>query len=308
MSENDINKKILFPNYFDEWIAKYEKSDVARQTFITHYSAQKEVSEYFEGIKISDITKNVFQKFLNDFAETHAKSTVRGLSVNVGMVLKDAVSEGILDKDPTFRVKINGHASKDSSQKFLEESDFNNMVHHIENYPLNRWLMIIYTTALSGMRISETFALTMNDIDFRNNTISVTKSKTAHRPFEFVKPKTNSSIRHIEMPNKFFDQLNRYISECSPLDEHIFGETSDTRAVGKHLSSLLTSIGASKIISPHGLRHTHASILLNHDVDIKYVSARLGHSSISVTQNVYTHLLSSKRDLEAGRTLDILGQ
>ncbi|QIL51268.1 tyrosine-type recombinase/integrase [Weissella coleopterorum] len=62
------------------------------------------------------------------------------------------------------------------------------------------------------------------------------------------------------------------------------------------------------LISPNGLRHTHASTLINHDVDIKYVSARLGHSSISVTQNVYTHLLSSKINLEAGKTLDILGQ
>ena len=108
------------------------------------------------------------------------------------------------------------------------------------------------------------------------------------------------------MPDKFFEQLKRYVEECSPLDEHLFGETTDTKIVGKHLSSLLIAIGASKIISPHGLRHTHASILIGNGVDIQYVSARLGHSNVEITQTVYTHLLDTKRELESDKTLDIL--
>ncbi|MFL1695877.1 site-specific integrase [Weissella kandleri] len=133
-----------------------------------------------------------------------------------------------------------------------------------------------------------------------------TKSKSAHRPFVYSNTKTKSSIREIEMPDKFFTQLNRYIEECSPLDEHIFGETTDTKIINKKLQALLESIGSSKIISPHGLRHTHASVLINHGVDIQYVSERLGHSNVSITQTVYTHLLDTKRGLEADKTLDIL--
>lgn len=111
------------------------------------------------------------------------------------------------------------------------------------------------------------------------------------------------------MPEKFFAQLNRYIEACSPLDVHIFGETTDTKIIkiiNKKLQSLLDSIGSSKNIAPHGLRHTHASVLINHGVDIQYVSERLRHSNVSITQTVYTHLLDTKRGLEADKTLDIL--
>lgn len=67
------------------------------------------------------------------------------MATNVGMVLKDAVSDGLIEYDPTFRIKINGSASKDNDKNFLEESDFNNMVHHIEKYPLNKWLFAYHS-------------------------------------------------------------------------------------------------------------------------------------------------------------------
>lgn len=299
------SKLSLFVDYFDNWMAKYEQSGVARQTLITHYTAQKIVHDRLNTYTVEEMTKTVFQRFLNDYSIDHAKSTVRTLSVNVGMVLKDAYSEGLIKSDPTFRIKLSGSESKSKETKFLELSDFNNMIDHIEKYPLNKWLFAIYTTALSGMRISETLAITLNDIDEEHQIINVTKSKTAHRPFEFVKPKTNSSIRRIEMPNKWFIQLTRYIDECSPLDEHIFGETTDTKVIGKKLQSLLESIGSAKIISPHGLRHTHASVLISNGIDINYVSARLGHSNVTITQNVYSHLLDSHRKIESEKTMSI---
>lgn len=306
-NNNELNgyRTSLFIDYFDNWMEKYETSGVARQTLISHHTAQKIVHERLSSYTVEEMTKNIFQRFLNDYAKDHAKSTVRALSVNVGMVLKDAVSEGLIPIDPTFRIKINGYASKDKEEKFLEEKDFNNMISHIEKYPLNKWLMAIYTTALSGMRISETLALTMDDFDFNKKIISVTKSKSAHRPFEYSDPKTKSSIRKIEMSDKFFQQLDRYIKECSPLDEHIFGESSDARINGKKLRSLLEAIGSDKIISPHGLRHTHASILLSKNVDINYISARLGHSNVTITQNVYGHLLENHRISEAEKARDI---
>ncbi|QIL50485.1 site-specific integrase [Weissella coleopterorum] len=155
------------------------------------------------------------------------------------------------------------------------------------------------------MRISETLSVTLNDMDEHNKLINVTKSKTAHRPFELVKPKTSSSVRQIEMPHKWFNQLDQYKQECSQLDEHIFGESTDTKIISKQLQSLLEAIGSSKIISPHGLRHTHASVLISNGIDINYTSARLGHSNVTITQNVYSHLLDSHRKIESEKTINI---
>lgn len=63
LSLADVKKEILFSDYFDSWMKKYENAGVARQTLITHYYAQKLVHEYFKDVKASEITKNVFQTF-----------------------------------------------------------------------------------------------------------------------------------------------------------------------------------------------------------------------------------------------------
>ncbi|BBE26542.1 hypothetical protein NFHkm12_13680 [Latilactobacillus curvatus] len=62
----------------------------------------------------------------------------------------------------------------------------------------------------------------------------------------------------------------------------------------------------NKDIGMHGLRHTHASILINQGVLIDYVSERLGHSNVAVTIEVYRHLLESKRVQESERTIEII--
>lgn len=76
-------------------------------------------------------------------------------------------------------------------------------------------------------------------------------------------------------------------------------------AVNKQLRRYLEK-NDSKIITFHGLRHTHASYLLSKDVAIQYVSERLGHADVNITLSVYTHLLDKKRSIETQKALDEL--
>ncbi|MCK8627659.1 tyrosine-type recombinase/integrase [Fructobacillus cardui] len=76
-------------------------------------------------------------------------------------------------------------------------------------------------------------------------------------------------------------------------------------ACNKKLAWLLEKLGA-KQIKMHGLRHTHASYLLANDVDIQYVSERLGHAGVDITMKVYAHLMKEKRFKEKDKTIRLL--
>lgn len=139
-----------------------------------------------------------------------------------------------------------------------------------------------------------------------NKTVSVTKSKTNRVPYQYVEPKTHRSIREVAMPDKYFKQLERFKQTVPTPDEHIFGEKTTQSVLSYHLKVIEKQLGL-KNVSFHGLRHTHASILISKGVDIAYVSERLGHSSVVITQKTYFHLLSEKRSSEEQKTLDLLG-
>jgi len=108
------------------------------------------------------------------------------------------------------------------------------------------------------------------------------------------------------MPDKYFKQLERFKQSVPNPDEHIFGEKTTQSVPSYHLQVIEKQLGLKKV-SFHGLRHTHASILISKGVDIAYVSERPGHSSVVITQKTYFHLLSEKRSSEEQKTLDLLG-
>lgn len=78
-----------------------------------------------------------------------------------------------------------------------------------------------------------------------------------------------------------------------------------SNAVNKQLKRYLEQ-SDSKVITFHGLRHTHASYLLSKDIAIQYVSERLGHADVNITLSTYAHLLEKKRNIETIKTLNEL--
>lgn len=302
-----VKSETMFVDYYDEWLANHIKSGIKQQTILNHIATQTIVHEHLQNVMLKDMTKRRFQQFLDELSTTRTASSVHQISMRVGMCLKEAFSDGIIKTDPTFNMKFKGsHDSKSSENKFLEEDDYNKLIAYIEHAPMTLANFAIYTAALSGMRAGEVLALTYKDINVDNKTVSVTKSKTNRVPYQYVEPKTHRSIREIAMPDKYFKQLERFKQTVPTPDEHIFGEKTTQSVPSYHLKVIEKQLGL-KNVSFHGLRHTHASILISKGVDIAYVSERLGHSSVVITQKTYFHLLSEKRSSEEQKTLDLLG-
>ena len=153
------------------------------------------------------------------------------------------------------------------------------------------WDWLILLIAKTGLRFSEALGLTPADFDFARQTISVSKTWDYKTNTGFQPTKNRSSVRKVQMDWQLgmqFQQLIRNLDDDKPI--FVNGPVCNSTP-NKCLERHCRKCGIP-IISIHGLRHTHASLLMFAGVSIASVSRRLGHSSITTTQKVYMHIIS----------------
>jgi integrase/recombinase XerD len=147
-------------------------------------------------------------------------------------------------------------------------------------------LELLYAT---GLRISELINLKVNDVDFYNNVvICFGKGKK-----ERIVPVDDNTLKHIknylEYRNSFF-KGNKY-------SDYLFlnnvGGKISRQGFMKNLRQILLKLGINKNITPHMLRHSFATHMLNNGADLRSIQLLLGHSDISTTK-IYTHISNQK--------------
>lgn len=205
--------------------------------------------------------------------------------------------------------------------------------YHVEAYTETRdiptQLKVFFNLALfGGLRRGELIALTWDDISFENNIISITKS-TGYTGKETITkaPKNKSSVREVKVPGPVIDILKKYRKEQQELrlslgdqwqgDNYIFIQWNGKQMnlstpyhafkdiINKYNSTVVEPADQLPDIPLHGLRHTSATLLISENVDVRTVSARLGHAQTSTTMNIYAHSLK-KLDEKAADALDNL--
>ena len=154
------------------------------------------------------------------------------------------------------------------------------------------FLMLYYT----GMRVGELQALEIQDIDFTNNTIAI--SKTFHiiaGKHVVTTTKTEKGNRTITINNSLADEIKRHISRIYAPEPCSRVFTMTPSAYGKKLRDH-ANIADLPQIRVHDLRHSHASLLINMGISPLLISERLGHEKVSTTLDIYSHLFPSKQD------------
>jgi len=153
------------------------------------------------------------------------------------------------------------------------------------------WDWFILLVSKTGMRFSEALAITPADFDFARQTLSVSKTWDYKGDGGFLPTKNKSSVRKIQIDWQIvvkFSELVKNLPEDKPIfvgEEKIYNST-----VNDVLARHCKECGIS-VISIHGLRHTHASLLLFAGVSIASVARRLGHASMTTTQKTYLHII-----------------
>ncbi len=178
-------------------------------------------------------------------------------------------------------------------------NEFNQFINKVDNDIYKTLFKTLYFT---GMRKGEILALKFNDINFNNNTISINKTITRFNNLNNDKiittPKTKSSIRIISIDDKLSNEIkelqNYYIEHFNGYNNNYFifgGNKSIKFATLERKKNYYCVLANVKQIKIHEFRHSHACLLFQNNVPIEDISHRLGHSTISMTMNVYLKYL-----------------
>ena len=140
------------------------------------------------------------------------------------------------------------------------------------------------------MRFSEALALTPSDFDFAHQMLSVNKTGDYKGDGGFLPTKNKSSVRKIQIDWQTVIQFSELLKGF-PEDKPIFIKGKVYNSTVNDILGRYCKAANIPVISVHGLRHTHASLLLFAGVSIASVARRLGHSSMTTTQKTYLHII-----------------
>lgn len=285
------------------WYELYAEPNV-RPTTAASYRRNIElhVIPHIGDIKLNRLTSRELQKFYKDLLENGrlreaqkeknpglSNSTVRGIHMMLHNALDRAVRERLILRNPTEDCIIPKLRKKE--MKILRPEDIKAYLAAAERRGV---LPMFYLELVSGVRKGELVALLWDDLDIEQRTISVSKQALSRPGGEIVvnRPKTENSIRAISIPQEAVDLLVEE-HQKHPHNPYMFpspktGEMYYPDSVVNLHKKLLQDAGLGHIRF-HDLRHTFATMALQNGVDVKTVSAMLGHYDAGFTLRTYTH-------------------
>lgn len=330
---NTRNARMSLDAYFDFWFETFAKSG-RKATTCTNYKSYygTHIRNTVIGKKaISKITKADLQRIINEMAEEgKARSTMQNLRSCLNTVFECAVDDDIILKNPAKNVQIPQAEKKQRGA--IEQEQLSIFMTYVDNNSQYSQYYPAFVTLFNlGLRIGELAALTWDDVDFKNNTVSVNKIINRYRKADYgftmavASPKSKTSIRDIPMNSIVKTELlklrmkNTISTASLPLVDdsgRIKGEIKGFVFVNSCggvwnepcFRKLIKRIidrqnrdaeknNSEKLndFCPHMARHIYTSLAYSAGADVKIVSQILGHASATVTLDTYTHLTEQKR-------------
>lgn len=280
----------LFHEYYTKWITVYKKGAIRKVTMDKYLMTQKWLEKLIPDLRVCDMNRIAYQQLLNDYAEHHERQTTMDFHHQLKGAILDAVDEGLIDRDPTRKAIIKGRTPTSKKVKYLNQFELHTLLTSLELKNEVNWDYFILLVAKTGMRFSEALALTPKDFDFSHQTLSINKTWDYKGKGGFQPTKNKSSIRKIQIDWQTVIQFSELVKGV-PKDQPIFVKSNVYNSTVNDILGRYCERSNIPVISIHGLRHTHASLLLFAGVSIASVARRLGHSSMTTTQKTYLHII-----------------
>ncbi len=284
------NKTELLVDYFERWIRVYKEGAIRPVTLSKYALALTWLRKLVPDIRLCDIDRIVYQKLLNDYAKVHERQTTMDFHHQLKGAILDAVDEGLISRDPTRKSIIKGKTPRTKKPKYLSQFELHTLINHLDLGKEINWDWLILLIAKTGMRFSEALAVTPKDFDFSHQSLSINKTWNYKDDGGFSPTKNKSSIRKIQLDWQTIVQFSELI-KGKPEDEPLFVKEKIYNSTMNDLLNRRCKEAHVPVISIHGLRHTHASLLLFAGVSIASVAKRLGHASMTTTQKTYLHII-----------------
>ncbi|MFC0472503.1 tyrosine recombinase XerC [Halalkalibacter kiskunsagensis] len=316
--------KMKFEAFVEEWKVKYARKQLAPATYQNYILHLKNrILPTFGHQQIDQIKPLHIISFLDALNEVGSRSDGKEGSLSSGTIqyihrilrniFKRAVEWQVIKTSPVENVKKPKVETKKSN--VYNDEQVRVLMEHLRKEDM-KWKMIVTLAITTGMRRGEIVALEWNHFDLEKGKLYVqqTLTYTKEDGHIFKTPKTKNSIRTISLSSGVVEQLKRYkqIKNREKLrngDRWQGGERfllfSTDEGKPMHPSSV-TSWWSKRLkkyelphITFHQLRHTSAALLINQGVHMKVISARLGHSKIGTTMDIYGHVLDSADEVAA---------
>lgn len=280
----------LFYEYYSKWISVYKTGAIRYVTMQKYIMTLEWLKKLAPELMVKDLSRITYQQILNDYALTHERQTTMDFHHQLKGAILDAVDDGLIFRDPTRKAIIKGKTPKTKKIKYLNQFELHTLISNLNLGKEINWDWFILIVAKTGMRFSEALALTPKDFNFTHQTVSISKTWDYKNNSGFLPTKNKSSVRKIQMDWQTVIQFSELVKEL-PEDKPIFVKERTYNSTINDILGRHCKKSNVPTISIHGLRHTHASILLFAGVSIASVARRLGHSSMTTTQKTYLHII-----------------
>lgn len=287
-----FNKNSNFCEYYKCWVSIYKDGAIRPVTLQKYKMTISWLEKLIPDIKLCELDRICYQKLLNDYALCHERQTTMDFHHQLKGAILDAVDERLIERDPTRKAIIKGKSPKEKKPKYLNQFELHTLLINLNLSEEINWDWFILLVAKTGMRFSEALGLTPKDFDFSKQILSVNKTWDYKGEGGFLPTKNKSSVRKIQLDWQTVIQFSQLIKDI-PDNEPIFAKLNSkvyNSTVNDNLNRICNKCNIPNI-TIHGLRHTHASLLLFAGVSIASVARRLGHASINTTQKTYLHII-----------------
>jgi len=298
----------LFYNYYEEWINLYKVNAIRPITLDKYYMSLKWITKLAPELRLCDLDRRSYQKLINDYALEHEKQTTKDFHHQVKGAVMDAVDEGLIKQNPTRKIIIKGKKPSVKKPKFLNQYEMQQLVRQLNLEPEINWDWYILLVAKTGLRFAEALALTPNDFDFTKQLLNVNKTWNYRGTKGGFQPtKNESSIRKVQLDWQIAMQFSQMIKTLPP-DQPIFVKQRVFNSTLNNRLKVLCERADIPVITIHGLRHTHASLLLFAGVSIATVARRLGHANMTTTQDTYLHIIQELETQDSEKIMRQMAQ
>ncbi|MEY8506660.1 tyrosine-type recombinase/integrase [Lachnospiraceae bacterium 42-17] len=326
---------VTLDTWFDVWLNTHKRRTIKESTQVRyddfyHRYIQNQIGKR----RMVDFTPIVLERLLQDMADKeYSTKTIRDVYNILNAMFKYAVHNRLITFNPCGGVEI--PKTKTKSIRVLTVEEQQEVLQHAKGRTHENLIRVALGT---GMRAGELLGLTWEDIDFRKREISVNKTmvyikelETKKYVFKYQTPKTKNSIRTIPMQDSVYKALKRQkiqvkemqmaCAEWKPLEsfENLVFVGKNGKPVTEHsfqatLNGIENAINKARQKNaekkdkdtyepmphfyPHALRHTFATRCFEAGIDAKVVQGFLGHYSIAITLDLYTHVTNDKAKSE----------
>ena len=282
--ENDHKCKNININKYLDYL-KYERK-LSKNTYLSYYYNLKEYEEFLNGKDILHVSTDNIRDFL--YQEKYDSKTKAHYLTVINSLYNYLLGEDIIKVNPASIIKL--PKLKKSLPEFLTIEEVDKLLNITPLKPNDyRNIAMMETIYGCGIRVSELTDLKMNNIDFNDDIIRV-----------YGKGKKE---RIVPLNNKSREALKTYIEEYrsfllkDKISDYVFinnfGGKISRVGFFKILKKICDENGINKCVSPHTLRHSFATHLLNNGADVRVIQELLGHANLSTTQ-IYSHVANKK--------------